>query len=158
RRSKLSREKWEQRSDYREATIKQACQFVTDVYDPHAVILDPSDPLRSAREFVKRRHTVNGIRSLQHQRGVFYAFDPAISAYSEMDHDSVRAVVYEFLDAARVCEDTDQGTTLKPFKPTKTKVESVIDALRAVCNLAVSELPPSWLADAPPGLAAIDIV
>jgi putative DNA primase/helicase len=105
------------------------------------LILDPGDPLPAARKYVAAHWTIEGIRSLQHQLDVFYSYDPQTNAYSERDAGTQRADLYRFLEAAR-CR-TDDG--LMPFKPTPQRVGSVIDALRAVCNLPARWSPPCWV-------------
>ena len=50
-----------------------------------------------------------------------------------------------------------QPRTLEAFKPTKSKVDNVLDALRAVCNLPASCAPPCWLQD-DPGLDPFEVV
>jgi putative DNA primase/helicase len=47
--------------------------------------------------------------------------------------------------------------TLESFKPTKAKVENVLDALRATCNLPSASTPPCWLQD-DPGLDPLDVL
>lgn len=123
------------------------------------LILDPSDPLPSARLFVERSHEIDGIVALRHQSGMFYAYDPKLSAYRDADETSVRADLYSFLeDAQRWTEPKrDRPPTLVPFQPTKSKIENVLDALRAVYNLPASCAAPCWLQDSP-GLDPLEIV
>jgi hypothetical protein len=46
---------------------------------------------------------------------------------------------------------------LVPFKPTRSKVENVLDALRAVTNLPASTAAPYWLRN-DPGLDPLDML
>jgi hypothetical protein len=106
------------------------------------LMLSPADPLASARAFVARSYVVDGLVALRHQAGLFYAHHPQLGAYSELDEAAVRAALYLFLEhAQRRTESKGQPRTLEAFKPTKGKVDNVLDALRAVCNL-----PASWQA------------
>lgn len=116
-----------------------------------ALILDPGAPLPSARTFVERTAQIDGRLGLRHQAGVFYRHDPAVGTYVEHDEAAVRAGLYQFLDTAQAWSKPRGNTepTLGPFKPTKTKVENVLDALRAVCNLPTAQRAPCWLDEAP---------
>ncbi len=51
-----------------------------------ALILDPADPLRSARMFLAREG-----RALHHHGGVFYGYDDALNTYLTTDEAEVRA-------------------------------------------------------------------
>lgn len=119
----------------------------TAAHGEPALILDPRDPMPSARAFVERAYTVGSVPALRHQGGVFYAYASALSAYVEHDEASVRADLYEFLEHARQFADSNgsRPQTLVPFKPTKSRVENVLDALRAICNLPTSAGAPCWL-------------
>lgn len=117
-----------------------------------ARILDPSAPLTTARLFAAERHTRDGVLALRHHRGAFYAFSQ--SAYGEADDAAIRAELYRFLDDSRV---QGEAGGLHPFRPTKTKVEHILDALRAVSNLPASAQAPSWLGT-DPGLDPRDML
>ena len=143
RQSGLCRQKWG-RVDYREATLDRACA-ITDVYEPTALILEPGDPLKSAREFLSRHHTLDEVQALHYQQGVFYQFDPSTSAYTEREEASIRATLYQFLELARAWDPVKE--TFGRFKPTKTKIDGVVDALRGICHLPASQAAPCWLRD-----------
>jgi putative DNA primase/helicase len=109
--------------------------------DPEDVpVLDPSDPVPSARALIAQAYTHGGARALQHQAGVFYQF--FASYYRETDEAAVRAGAYRFLEAKLRL---DKNRQVQPFKPTKSKVENVLDAMRAVCNLPADSAAPCWL-------------
>src|SRR5262245_24597482 len=95
------------------------------------LILDPADPVPTARLFIEQQHQISGKRSLHHQAGVFYGYQPKSNAYAEIEHGTLRSQLYAFVEPALQLK-------LLPFKPTKTKVENVLDALRALCNLPSS--------------------
>jgi putative DNA primase/helicase len=126
---------------------------------PEPLILSPADPVPGARAFVARSYVVDDLMALRHQAGVFYAYRPAIGAYHELDEATVRTELYLFLEAAQVWTESkgQHRHTLEAFKPTKNKVENVLDALRAVCNLVASSAAPCWL-DNDPGLDPLDVV
>ncbi len=118
-----------------------------------ALILNPQDPLPSAREYVARQHTVDGTISLRHQSGIYLAYEPAAGAYLEQDEAAVRAQVYSFLENAK--RRVDDKTV--PFQPTRAKVENVLDGLRAVTNLPASMAAPCYLRN-DPGLDPLDML
>ena len=111
-----------------------------DSYDEPRV-LDPNDPLPSARLFVATHFTTSGYRTLHHQAGAFYGWSG--THYSEAAEAQIRADVYRFLEGAMRLD--AKTNNLVPFKPTAAKVNNLIDALRAVCNLPREITAPAWL-------------
>lgn len=111
------------------------------------LILDPGNPLPSARAFVSRWHLVDGVLALRHWAGLFYAHVSDMSAYAVRDEAAIRADLYALLEGAQRWSEPkgNQAPTLGPFKPTKGKIENALDALRAVCNLPASCAAPCWL-------------
>ena len=110
------------------------------------LLLDPRQPMQSARELVASRFTVDGLRTLHHHRGEFYCWDGA--AYRRRDDDTLRAEVYAFLDGAVRAVPGKKGKP-EPFAPNRAKVGDVQDALRAVANLRADIDAPSWLDPVP---------
>ena len=105
-----------------------------------AQILDPADPMKSARVFVETRYTSTTVPILHHWAGDFYGWHAA--AYRSLDDQAIRAAVYTFLDVAK--RQTKTGELVR-FKPTATSVNMTLDALRAVTNLPATISPPAWL-------------
>ena len=101
------------------------------------LILDPKAPLSIAREFLLRHYMQHGARTLHHYNGEFFLWTG--TRYQPARADELRAQVYRFLDAAR------QMGSVNAFNPNRTKVDNVIDALRAECNLGSGVGPPAWL-------------
>jgi putative DNA primase/helicase len=85
--------------------------------------------------------------TLRHHQGAFYGYDPQANVYTEIDEPFVRSQLYEFLEKAHASHRSNRSIepSLGPFKPTKSKVENVIDAVRAVSNLRATQTPPCWL-------------
>lgn len=108
------------------------------------LILQADDPMTTAREFVARNYFDNDLLCLRHQAAVFYAYSDAMGSYIERDEASIRAELYAFLEGAETWSKADPPE-LKPFKPARAKVENVLDALRAVCNLPLTVVMPCWL-------------
>ena len=105
-------------------------------------ILDPRDPLPSARALMSARYMADDEKALHHHRGVFYEWTGA--CYREADNDSILARIWDYLDGAKRL-----GKELEeiPFQPNRSSVENVFAALKAVSNLPAHIEPPTWLAD-----------
>jgi putative DNA primase/helicase len=115
------------------------------------LILDPADPLNTARIFVERHYTWKGQRTLYHHGGAFHAWTG--SHYPMADEAEIRAALYHFLDKAE-----RPGKKRTPFQPNRTRVGDVLDALRAETILSGSARPPAWLAEAPTDLLAAEML
>jgi hypothetical protein len=68
---------------------------------PAPLLLSPADPLPSARAFVALSYLVDGLLALRHHAGVFYAYQPVIGAYHDLDEPTMRAALYLFLEDAQ---------------------------------------------------------
>jgi len=111
-----------------------------------SLVLDPRAPLVCAREFLMRRFTVDGRRTLHHHGGAFSAWSG--THYPLVDEAELRADLYDFLDDAR-----RPGQGELPFNPNRANVGDVLDALRAASHLPSAVRAPAWLdgaADLPP--------
>jgi len=131
--------------------------------EPHAadapLILDPGDPLPSARAFTTARHLVDGVLALRHQAGLFYVFQRETSCYRDVEEAAIRAAVYAFLEAQlRWTKPSGRGAPkLVPFAPNTHKVSNVVDALRAHTVLSSTSSAPCWL-HGEPGLDPFEIL
>jgi putative DNA primase/helicase len=101
--------------------------------------LDPSNPLPSARAFIERNYTTGDHRTLVHHAGQFFGWSGA--HYPVIEDADIRAGIYTFLEGA--VRKTEKK--LVPFKPTTSKVNNVLDALKAAANLPTSITAPAWL-------------
>ena len=112
-----------------------------------ATVLDPKDPRASARAFLKERHTTDAQQTLYYHQCEFFSYNGC--CYPPTDSKTVRAELWAFLD---------EGVTTdrKPFQPTTSKVNNVVDALEGLANLPASVKPPTWLKG--PGEPAREIV
>lgn len=109
------------------------------------LVLDPSDPYGIAGKFLKRKYTVDGRLVLRAQQDEFLAYDGAAYQFTEVA--TIRQRLYEFLRDA-YCPGKNEP---KPFKPTATVVNNIMDALRARCHVpATSASPPAWIGDEEP--------
>ena len=109
------------------------------------LILDPSNPLPSAAEFVARHHASPEGRTIHRHRGEFWAYQR--SHYRICPAEGLRAGLYTFLAEAQrwhVSPVTGESK-LVPFKPTAAKVSQVVDALVAHAYVADDIAMPAWL-------------
>lgn len=105
----------------------------------------PTSPMDVARHLVKKLYSDTFSTLLRDRSGDFYIYDG--TCWPEVDGRVVRASVYTYLEDAVYEKVTQKGTTIEPWAPTRTKVDNVVDALRA-CVLLDSSEPPVW---SPPG-------
>ncbi|RWO21745.1 phage/plasmid primase, P4 family [Mesorhizobium sp.] len=108
--------------------------------DDGQTILDPRDPMSSARAMMKARYTVDGLTTLQHWRDSFYQW--AGTHYREADRAAVEADVWRFLDGAKCC---NKDGDIIAFQPNRSRVGDVSAALAALCNLPAHVEAPAWL-------------
>ncbi len=109
--------------------------------DGKPLILDPQDPMPSARKFVEHHYLVDGIQALHYQAGVFYRYRRQEGVYEEVDENTIKAAIYLFLEVSECI--TKDG--LQPFRPTRNKAGNVLESLKAVCHLPSSPPAPCWL-------------
>jgi putative DNA primase/helicase len=107
------------------------------------VILDPRAPFDIARSFLYRFYRLGSLPTLFSQSGDFYKWSGR--HYPEVEESTIRVQLYEYLDEA--LRPTEDGT--RPFKPTKQRIDQVLDALRAAANLDRQQIAPVWLGDVP---------
>jgi putative DNA primase/helicase len=107
-------------------------------------ILDPKDPLRSARQFISKRFITDGIRTLHRHRGAFWSWTN--SYYLLADDEVIESNIWQFLEEAKQRIKVGEQWSTVPFKPNRARVSDVAAALAAVCQLDRSIEPPSWLA------------
>lgn len=98
---------------------------------------DLGNPFAVARVFVTERFTEKKYRALHHWNGDFYAF--CGTHYRVVPPSQIRADVYDYLAAKW----TPAGA---PIRPTRSAVDNVVDAVRAVTFLGVP-CSPAWLCD-----------
>jgi putative DNA primase/helicase len=105
------------------------------------LILSPASPYDSAEKYLHLRCGASeGFTSLIYYRGDFYVWTG--THYREMSDGLLKSDVYRFLDAAkqrRMGQDE-----LTPFMPNTTKVNEVINALRARAIVDDHLSAPAW--------------
>jgi putative DNA primase/helicase len=102
-------------------------------------VLDPSDPFTTACTFVAAKHTTGGVRTIHRYRGAFWKWTG--SYYRLADDETMRSEIWDFLSKAQRLSDG----AVKPFKPNRSHVGNVFDALIAATQLDESIEAPAWL-------------
>jgi len=103
------------------------------------VYLDPRDPMRSARSLHTAYFIDREQQSLLYRhRGCYWHFQG--NCYRAADEETIRAAAWKFLDLARIDKKAHP-----PFKPTRSRVSDLVDALGSICLLDNSIDPPTWL-------------
>ena len=123
--------------------------------EAEAVILDPTDPYKSAAVFLERHCSHKDGRTLQRHRGSFYAYTG--THYREMQAEEIRRVLYLFLDGAQVWRTAGKKTKgeeptfeLAPFKPNRNHVHDLVDTVQARAGIDDQLAMPCWLGKADP--------
>ena len=150
--SALKREKWE-REDYMDRTITNACAMQGNVYSnrkrepvaqavaalgtptKHRYSIIADDPLNAAKALIERHYTHDDGPRLRCWQESFYRWGGA--HWAEMKAPDVRARLYEFLDLEGFSQ----------YRPTKSKVSTLLDALHSAAHLDSSAAPPCWIGE-----------
>jgi len=123
--------------------IERAREEVGEVEDD-GPILDPGDPLPSARLYVAL-----AAPNLLRYNGDWLDYGGA--AYAEIEPEIIKARLFVFLERAQRLEYQGKKWETVPFKPTGAKVNEVRGALEAV-TVRVRDLfaPPCWIKEVGP--------
>jgi hypothetical protein len=104
------------------------------------LVLDPHDPMPSARELVANNFITDELRTLHRHRGAFWVWGG--SYYLLADDEMIEAKIWTLLEKAKRL--VEKGPPV-PFKPNCSRVSNVAAALGAVCQLDKHIEPPAWL-------------
>ena len=102
-------------------------------------LLDPGDPITTARAFLAELYGEGEVTTLRHHRGDFRSWSGR--HYATLADDTLRGEVWRYLEAAE--RPAKNGAV--PFKPSTTNVNEVVDALRGVTHLDRDHAAPAWL-------------
>jgi putative DNA primase/helicase len=116
------------------------------------IVLDPNDPMDTARKFVAAEYTINGVRTLHRYRSAFWVYRG--SHFKLADEEYIQAQLRIFLDKAKRLGD---GGEPEPFKPKRSHVAELVGALEAVTALDGTIETPVWLGDSQGRPAADEI-
>lgn len=97
-----------------------------------------NSPLRSARAFLFYNYTSDGLSTLRHGAGTWYAWTG--THYEELKPDTLRSQVWRWLSGCEteaIVTGTDGKRASKPvpFEPTSRHVSGLIDALKGLCDV-----------------------
>jgi putative DNA primase/helicase len=111
----------------------------------HQLVLDPKNPLDAARRFRDSLYTHEDGPTLLFSHDVYWRWNG--SAYEAVDAVGLRKQLYEYADGAVRWVKIHDNESLEPFKPTRSSIDNIQDALRAVSH--TEAVAPSWLSDEP---------
>ncbi len=106
--------------------------------------LDPQDPYPTALTFIDSLFMKDGCRTLHYYAGSFYLFES--NRYIEIETDQMNNILYNFLSTA-ITPYTDDDGNPKPFKPNTSKINDILNALRAIVLITKDKRPPLWLTE-----------
>lgn len=111
-----------------------------------SLILDPLDPMRSARAMYESEYvTPDGHRTLVRHRGEFFKWNSV--CYQINAEEAQRGEIWRYLENAKIIAKDGKPA---PFKPKKDNVGNVHEALSAICALKDYIETPAWIGDEPP--------
>jgi putative DNA primase/helicase len=94
-----------------------------------------------AKHFLNNYRTDDGLQTLRSHKGKWTVWDAG--KYEYIDKEAFRGNLYRFLDGKQFVRMTQQGVDVAPYKPTRAKINDIIDALSSRCP--VSGMPPTWI-------------
>ena len=106
------------------------------------IVLDNSNPLQHARQFLDSLYAVEGGYKLVHYTSEFFIH--VRTHYEPIEEATLRSKIYSFLDK---CKKQNRQGDLVPFVATPAVVNGVLDAVAALVHLAnhPNTKPPVWL-------------
>ncbi len=111
-------------------------------------VLDQGDPLSIARHFTQSQFHHPQHAALIYVDGEFYRFNGV--CWEAVEADAIRQQLYHWLEPRKAIVRGNEREWTEPFKPTKRKVDLVVDALHAATYKPVRS--PQWIT----GTAAAD--
>ncbi|MGD9618217.1 MAG: hypothetical protein AB7H90_23990 [Alphaproteobacteria bacterium] len=117
------------------------------------LVLDPAAPLETAAKFLDAWHVDElGRKLLRCHGAVFHRYDGL--AYRPIEEDRLTAEIYDYTEPA---VRTGKANADR-FNPDRRKIGDILHALKALTHLLGEIAPPVWLTEAPPDMAAEDIL
>ena len=94
-----------------------------------------------AERFMDEFHMLNGVPILRNYRGQWMQWSK--DHYEELSLALFKGELYKFLEGKRFIKTTASGMDIVPYKPTRSKVNDIIDAMNRWCP--IEKDPPIWL-------------
>jgi putative DNA primase/helicase len=107
----------------------------------------PSNPMAVARQFVEERCLFGQHLTLRYWCAGWWSWKR--THWAEVEERSVRSVLYRYTEDAFYIHLTEDGPRQQPWRPNKSKIGNVMDALTAVCLLDGDIDQPCWLDGGP---------
>lgn len=96
-----------------------------------------------AERFMNESHMLNGIPILRSYRSQWVEWKK--DHYENLSMPAFKGDLYKFLEGKEYVKTTVKGVDITPYKPTRAKVNDIIDALNTWCP--IERDPPVWLDD-----------
>lgn len=97
-----------------------------------------------ADAWIKREKILDNRLILRNHRGRWIEYQK--NCYEKLEIESFRGQLYKFLDGKAYCHVNANGDiNILPYKPTRAKINDIIDALNHWCPIL--ENPPVWLSE-----------
>jgi len=94
-----------------------------------------------AERFINEAHVLDGVPVLRNYRGQWMEWYK--DHYKELSLSTFKGKLYKFLAGKKFIKTTANGMDVVPYKPTRSKIGDIIDALNRWCP--VEKDPPVWL-------------
>jgi len=94
-----------------------------------------------AERFMNESHMLNGVSILRNYRGQWMQWNK--DHYEELSLALFKGELYKFLEGKQFTKVTASGMDIVPYKPTRSKVNDIIDAMNRWCP--IEKDPPVWL-------------
>lgn len=94
-----------------------------------------------AEQFMNESHMLNGVPILRNYRGQWMQWIK--DHYEELSVPLFKGELYKFLEGKQFIKTTASGLDIVPYKPTRSKVNDIVDAMNRWCP--VEKDPPIWL-------------
>lgn len=123
------------------------------------LVLNPKDPMRSARALVAQNFTREGAQVLRRVGGDFYEWRG--THYQDVADDAMNSLMWKYLErAVKAVHAKKEGDAnafeYVPFQPTRENVGNVVDALRGLTHASIEA--PSWIGANPPAWDPADVI
>ncbi|MCC7351830.1 MAG: hypothetical protein IT446_14820 [Phycisphaerales bacterium] len=116
-------------------------QHIAGDNEPEAGPVDRKNPLPLARGFRTARYMHDDGPTLIFCGDEFHAWRN--NCHSPVENAQIRKEIYGYLEPLETIRQAGENEIIEPFKPRDRDVNTVIDALKAVCHLAASA--PAWI-------------
>jgi hypothetical protein len=99
------------------------------------LVFDPNEPFENAKLFLKAQYWTKRKRLIHFHQDQFFAWDGR--TYPEIEEQKIISELWEFFAHARYGR--------KRFRPNRSKISNIFDALKGLTHLPNSHHAPCWL-------------